>query len=126
MHPDELAERVERELKANPSPKLDEPNNELDVISSAVESVVQGFNPVIYRDSYSDSRTLPYIDVAQNYFEKFERSREDMSSRVPLKWLNIMPKSQMGGVLGFTHFGGHFNGQKSRFNRRDGKDGGHT
>ncbi|MBI2646955.1 hypothetical protein HYW99_00590 [Candidatus Woesearchaeota archaeon] len=35
-------------------------------------------------------------------------SKEDMSNRVPLKWLNILPETFMGGVLGFTYLGENF------------------
>ena len=36
-----------------------------------------------------------------------------MTSRVPLKWLNILPESMMGGVLGFTYLGENFMGRRA-------------
>ena len=40
-------------------------------------------------------------------------SKEAMSNRVPLKWLNILPESVMGGVLGFTYLGENFMGRRA-------------
>ena len=40
-------------------------------------------------------------------------SKEDMTNRVPLKWLNILPESVMGGVLGFTYLGENFMGRRA-------------
>ena len=36
-----------------------------------------------------------------------------MTNRVPLKWLNILPESQMGGILGFTYLGENFMGRRA-------------
>src|SRR3989344_3402509 len=110
MHPDELAEKVERELRnINPTAKPEE--TERPEISSAVESVAIGINPVMYRDSYFDPESFRYL-TEQGYLDRFRADSEDMSFRVPLKWLNILPKSQMGGILGFTYLGDHSMGRR--------------
>ena len=48
-----------------------------------------------------------------SYLEQLIKSKEDMSERVPLKWLNIFPESVMGGVLGFTYLGDNSMGRRA-------------
>ncbi|GEM_PF-3041715 len=48
-----------------------------------------------------------------DYLRKHVQSKEDMSERVPLKWLNILPETLMGGVLGFTYIGENFMGRRA-------------
>ena len=39
------------------------------------------------------------------YLQKHVEGKNDFTERVPLKWLNILPETMMGGVLGFTYIG---------------------
>lgn len=39
------------------------------------------------------------------YLQKHIEGKNDFTERVPLKWLNILPETMMGGVLGFTYIG---------------------
>ncbi len=50
----------------------------------------------------------PYKKILRDYLQKHISEKEDMANRVPLKWLNILPETSMGGVLGFTYLGENF------------------
>lgn len=54
-----------------------------------------------------------YARNIKEYIQKHIEEKEDMTNRVPLKWLNILPESQMGGVLGFTYLGENFMGRRA-------------
>ncbi|HLC59871.1 MAG TPA: hypothetical protein VJJ52_00400 [Candidatus Nanoarchaeia archaeon] len=61
---------------------------------------------VAYKDSYGEGRlSITYRQQLNKYLKKHIDAKEDMSERVPLKWVNILPESTMGGVLGFTYIG---------------------
>ncbi len=90
------------------------------VLESIVENVERGAAdkktilskygmPTINKD-YSEG---PYKKILNGYLQKHIREKEDMSSRVPLKWLNILPETMMGGVLGFTYIGDHSMGRRA-------------
>jgi len=61
---------------------------------------------LIYENSYGEEiLTITYKQQLKSYRQQHLESKEDMTNRVPLKWLNILPESLMGGVLGFTYIG---------------------
>ena len=100
MQPDELANIVEREITERELGKrqLVPPPDE---ISSAIESVSRHF-PIVYHDSYmGTSRYGQFFE----YLRRFETERQDMSQRVPLKWLNLFPANHAPGLWGFTYIG---------------------
>lgn len=69
---------------------------------------------ITYEDNYFEERlAITYKQQLKNYIKKHIEDKEDTSSRVPLKWLNILPESQMGGVLGFTYLGENFMGRRA-------------
>ena len=64
---------------------------------------------ISYEDSYFEERlSITYKQQVNGYLKQHIESKEDMTNRVPLKWLNIMPETMMGGVLGFTYLGENF------------------
>ena len=64
---------------------------------------------ISYEDNYSEERlSITYKRQLRSYIQQHVESKEDMSNRVPLKWLNILPETIMGGVLGFTYLGENF------------------
>ncbi len=64
---------------------------------------------ISYEGNYAEERLfIIYKQQLKNYMQKHIESKEDMTNRVPLKWLNIMPETMMGGVLGFTYLGENF------------------
>lgn len=64
---------------------------------------------ISYEDNYAEERlTITYRQQLRNYLQKHIEDKEDMTNRVPLKWLNILPETMMGGVLGFTYLGENF------------------
>ncbi|MEK6946178.1 MAG: hypothetical protein AABX32_01085 [Nanoarchaeota archaeon] len=80
---------------------------------SVLENIIENSNsektdtPVFYAPRphgkiYSEGT---YRKILNDYMQLHIRSKEDMTSRVPLKWLNIHPETTMGGVLGFTYIG---------------------
>jgi hypothetical protein len=60
-----------------------------------------------------DRISISYYEQAGNYMAKHMMDKEDMSQRVPLKWLNVIPESMMGGILGFTYLGDHSMGRRA-------------
>ncbi len=69
---------------------------------------------VAYQDNYAEERmSITYRQQLKNYVKKHIEDKEDMSNRVPLKWLNILPESMMGGILGFTYLGENFMGRRA-------------
>lgn len=77
-----------------------------------------------YKDSYGEERlSIAYKLQLKNYIQKHIQDKEDMANRVPLKFLNILPETMMGSVLGFTYLGREFHGKKSRLNGQNRKNG---
>ncbi|MEK6892315.1 MAG: hypothetical protein AABX25_03965 [Nanoarchaeota archaeon] len=59
-----------------------------------------------YEDRYGEERlSISYKHQLSKYMKQHINSKEDMAERVPLKWVNILPESMMGSVLGFTYIG---------------------
>lgn len=88
--------------------------------SSALEQIVKNANTKFQNNLNSYKYKVlgrdydsPYIKNLREYMQRHVESKEDTSSRVPLKWLNILPESQMGGVLGFTYLGDHSMGRRA-------------
>jgi len=64
---------------------------------------------IFYIDTYSKERlSIAYKQQLRNYLKQHLESKEDMTIRVPLKWLNVLPETMMGGILGFTYLGENF------------------
>ena len=90
---------------------------------SALERIVESQDAENQRDFNSSSNYV--INSANGYAERSYRrnlieyiqkhinNKEDMTNRVPLKWLNILPENIMGGVLGFTYLGENFMGRRA-------------
>lgn len=80
---------------------------------SVLENIIEDSNSekagtVSFYTANSHSRIYPggaYGKILKDYMQLHLQSKEDMASRVPLKWLNIHPETTMGGVLGFTYIG---------------------
>ena len=80
--------------------------------TSSLESIVKNDKNI---DNFPDadykiqnkqySTESSYKKQSREYLKQLIESKEDMSNRVPLKWLNILPETMMGGVLGFTYIG---------------------
>ncbi|MBI4143453.1 hypothetical protein HY487_01060 [Candidatus Woesearchaeota archaeon] len=69
---------------------------------------------ISYEDNYGEERlTITYRQQLKNYMKKHIENKEDMTNMVPLKWLNILPESMMGGILGFTYLGENFMGRRA-------------
>ena len=69
---------------------------------------------IFYEDRYGEERlTITYRQQLKNYMQQHINSKEDMSNMVPLKWLNILPETMMGGVLGFTYLGDNSMGRRA-------------
>ena len=69
---------------------------------------------ISYEDGYAEERlSITYRRQLKNYLQKHIEDKEDMSNRVPLKWLNILPETMMGGVLGFTYLGDNSMGRRA-------------
>lgn len=61
---------------------------------------ISGNNGNNYRYSLSVS-----YGYNAGYLQRHIEGKNDFTERVPLKFLNILPESMMGGVLGFTYIG---------------------
>jgi len=69
---------------------------------------------ISYEDNYAEERlTITYRQQLKNYIQRHIAGKEDMTSMVPLKWLNVLPETMMGGVLGFTYLGENFMGRRA-------------
>lgn len=69
---------------------------------------------VVYEDDYNEERlSVSYRRQVDGYLQRHIESREDFTERVPLKFLNILPETMMGGVLGFTYIGDHSMGRRA-------------
>jgi len=102
----------------NNNPLLEEIINSEEEIARAVNSVKKSDNKVypfvLFGDSYVHERLVQaYKEQLKAYLQKHLEDKEDMTNRVPLKWLNILPETMMGGVLGFTYLGENFMGRRA-------------
>lgn len=69
---------------------------------------------IAYEDKHGEERlSITYKQQLKNYIKQHIHDKEDMTNRVPLKWLNILPENIMGGVLGFTYLGENFMGRRA-------------
>ncbi|MEK6983340.1 MAG: hypothetical protein AABX33_02105 [Nanoarchaeota archaeon] len=67
-----------------------------------------------YEDNYAEERlSITFRQQLKGYMRQLIESKDDMTNRVPLKWLNILPESLMGGILGFTYLGENFMGRRA-------------
>jgi len=84
-------------------------SSELTNIKDKPDKVAPYSVKIAYEDNYAEERlTITYKQQLRNYRQKHIEEKEDMTNRVPLKWLNILPETMMGGVLGFTYLGENF------------------
>ncbi len=87
---------------------------EIKTIKDIKDKVLPYSVNISYEDNYAEERlTITHKQQLKNYLQKHIQEKEDMSSRVPLKWLNILPETMMGGVLGFTYIGDHSMGRRA-------------
>jgi len=101
--------------------KISVKKDDIDVYSSELanakekpDSVAPYMIVVTYQDNYAEERLLiTYRQQLKHYMKKHIEDKEDMANRVPLKWLNILPESMMGGILGFTYLGENFMGRRA-------------
>ena len=79
------------------------------------ESRITPYKVIIaYEENYAEERlAITYRQQLRGYMREHLNSKEDMTNRVPLKWLNILPETMMGGVLGFTYIGDHSMGRRA-------------
>ena len=90
---------------------------------SALERIVESQDAEIQREfnfciTYSNNSARGYLESSYRrnlieYIQRHINNKEDMTNRVPLKWLNILPENIMGGVLGFTYLGENFMGRRA-------------
>ena len=87
---------------------------EITNLKDAKDKVIPYGVKISYEDKYGEERlTITYKQQLKNYLKQHIEDKEDMSNRVPLKWLNILPESMMGGILGFTYLGENFMGRRA-------------
>ena len=95
-------------------PKIQQP-------ASALKSIVEDSNAKksdhisVYNSNAPTQNYFgeSYKQNLMDYLRKHLEDKEDMSNRVLLKWLNILPETMMGGVLGFTYLGENFMGRRA-------------
>jgi hypothetical protein len=77
-------------------------------IEAIVESSIPETNAGQYRllSSYGNSFDSLYRHL-NDYLKQHAEDKEDTTKMVPLKWLNVLPPSVLGGILGFTYLGGN-------------------
>jgi hypothetical protein len=63
------------------------------------------YNP---KQDNKNNFSLTYVEAILSYIKSLERSKNNFRDRVPGKFVSILPKSIMGGVLGFTYLGDSF------------------
>ena len=69
---------------------------------------------ISYKNNYAQERLeITYSLQLKKYLQQHAESKENTIDRVPLKWLNILPETIMGGVLGFTYLGENFMGRRA-------------
>jgi len=60
----------------------------------------------VYKINYQKERLISsYISTIGTYLNRRMKALHDFTDRVPGKFMNILPKSLMGGILGFTYLG---------------------
>ncbi len=81
-----------------------------EVINEQTKKLIVPYSlKISYETNYAEERlSISYKQQLKNYLHQHIESKEDMSNRVPLKWLNILPETMMGGVFGFTYLGENF------------------
>ncbi len=108
-HDDDSEEKVEIQLKPTDKAKQDGKEEKSFSIVREKDPAEhkKGYSTEIeYTGNYSQEHvTINYNIPLLNYEEKKEINKQDFSNLAENKWLEIFPKSQMGGVLGFTYLG---------------------
>jgi len=84
--------------------------NIIESSNSKKSDIASAYRPNLPNQNYSQES---YSKILKDYMRQHIETKEDMSNRVPLKWLNILPESTMGGVLGFTYLGENFMGRRA-------------
>ena len=84
--------------------------NIIESSNSKKSDITSVYNSNIPNQNYSQES---YSKILKDYMRQHIESKEDMSNRVPLKWLNIMPETMMGGILGFTYLGDNSMGRRA-------------
>lgn len=60
----------------------------------------------VYKINYQKERLISnYISTIGTYLNRRLKALNDFTDRVPGKFMNTLPKSVMGGILGFTYLG---------------------
>ena len=60
----------------------------------------------VYKINYQKERLISsYISTIGTYLNRRMKALHDFTDRVPGKFMNTLPKSIMGGILGFTYLG---------------------
>jgi len=60
----------------------------------------------VYKINYQKERLISnYISTIGTYLNRRMKALHDFTDRVPGKFMNTLPKSLMGGILGFTYLG---------------------
>lgn len=101
--------------------KLSIKTDEKEIYSAEIENkkglkdkVVPYSITLYYESNYAEERlSITYKRQIKNYLQQHIESKQDTSNMVPLKWLNILPETMMGGVLGFTYLGENFMGRRA-------------
>lgn len=90
---------------------------------SGIEAIVENLNSDMGSSQYklSSDYTKIFFDSLffdslyrhlDDYLKQHSKDKEDTTSRVPLKFVNVFPESVMGGILGFTYIGDHSMGKR--------------
>jgi hypothetical protein len=59
-----------------------------------------------YKNNYQEKRLISnYISTIGTYLNKRMKAINDFTDKVPGKFMKTLPKSVMGGILGFTYLG---------------------
>lgn len=87
---------------------------ETEKIKDSKDRVVPYSIKISYEINYAEERlSISYKQQLKSYMQQHIADKEDMTNRVTLKWLNILPETMMGGVLGFTYLGENFMGRRA-------------
>ena len=69
---------------------------------------------IVYENDYSmESLSIVYSRQNKSYMQQHIEDKHDTTKFVPLKFVNILPETMMGGVLGFTYLGNHSMGRRA-------------
>ena len=105
---EDLLRLIEYSLSLFEREKDEEQQSELEELIEVNknESNNNGFKNLVYLDNYQQQRLFGfYSSVIGAYLDKRIEAMHDFSDRVPGKHMDKLPKSIMGGVLGFTYLG---------------------